>query len=657
MENLQSNDKTSGVNWNPIAAIFLISFGLYTNTLNFEFVLDDKIVVTNNEFTKRGFDGIADIFTHDSMTGFFGQDKNLVAGGRYRPLSMATHAIEWQLFGDEPLFYHFTNVVLYAISGILLYLVLLNLFPLTSVWYLSIPFIAALLFQVNPLHTEVVANIKSRDEILSIVFALLSFYYLLKYIRNNQTRLLPMAGALFFFGLLSKESAIVFVGIIPLFIYVLNKEITLSRLAVPVGVLLLSGFLYVAMRYAVIGGVKTEIASELMNNPFLDATATEQWATVFYVLFMYLKLLWVPHPLTHDYYPKQIEITGFSDPIVILSLLLHAGLVVLFLYGIKKRNFYGLIAGIYLGGIFLYSNMLFPIGTFMNERFLYVPSIGIALVTAYWIYNFIKSKQLRMTLFTVLIVGYSVKTFSRNYAWESDTTLAITDVEYSSNSAKCNMSAGLAYIDLADVERKDHQKKKYLNLAIKHLNKSLEIYPTYSPPILLLGNAYTNLKNYDKAISYYETCLKSKTQINFALQNLEFVGQEATNENKFELAEKVYLIYLQYKADPKIEEKLGELYGKNMGQLEKSILHLNNAYNALPNDPNIIQKLGVAYAISGRGHEAISLFKKGTKLDEGNANLWLNLGYAYAGVGNDEESKRCLLKAYELDPSLKPTNN
>ena len=53
MENLQSSDLEIKLNWTPILAIFFISFGLYANTLNFDFVLDDKIVITNNEFTKK----------------------------------------------------------------------------------------------------------------------------------------------------------------------------------------------------------------------------------------------------------------------------------------------------------------------------------------------------------------------------------------------------------------------------------------------------------------------------------------------------------------------------------------------------------------------------------------------------------------------------
>jgi len=79
-----------------VIIIFLIGFGLYANTLSHDYTLDDKIVITENEFTKSGFAGIPDILTTDVFVGFYGVDKNLVTGKRYRPLSLVTFAIEYK---------------------------------------------------------------------------------------------------------------------------------------------------------------------------------------------------------------------------------------------------------------------------------------------------------------------------------------------------------------------------------------------------------------------------------------------------------------------------------------------------------------------------------------------------------------------------------
>ena len=194
-----------------------------------------------------------------------------------------------------------------------------------------------------------------------------------------------------------------------------------------------------------------------MNNPFLGADSSDKWATILYVLFIYVKLLFVPHPLTHDYYPKQIEITGWADPLVIFSILIHIGLLLLFVNGLRKRRS-APSTSITIKSI--YSNLLFPIGTFLNERFLYVPTLGLALLIAYLIVTFIKSKQAQTALVLILFSLYSFKTYNRNFAWENDSTLAITDIENSGNSAKCNMSAGAALIEPLIVKEKTLKRKK-----------------------------------------------------------------------------------------------------------------------------------------------------------------------------------------------------
>ena len=96
--------------------ISILCFIYYGNTLVNDYALDDTLVLTDNQFTKAGFKGLPDIFKYDSFTGFFGKEKNLVAGGRYRPLSLASLAIEYQFFGKNPFISHFVDIVLYIIT-------------------------------------------------------------------------------------------------------------------------------------------------------------------------------------------------------------------------------------------------------------------------------------------------------------------------------------------------------------------------------------------------------------------------------------------------------------------------------------------------------------------------------------------------------------
>jgi tetratricopeptide (TPR) repeat protein len=647
------NMKFFSQNKNAVLLIGFLGFLLYSNTLTHGFVLDDKIVITENQFTKQGVSGIRDIFTHDSMTGFFGKDKKLVAGGRYRPLSMAIHAIEWELFGETPSVYHFINVVCYAFTGILLFFVLLQFFPNNEKSIFGLAFIATAIFVAHPLHTEVVANVKSRDELLSILLALVSFGLVLKWLKSQKVGLLIVSALIFLLSLLSKESSVVFVGIVPLAIYTLMPKKTIKELVVATTPFFAMTLVYLAIRFMVIDSPNTEIAKELMNNPFLNASSSEQYATIFLTLIYYLKLSFFPHPLTHDYYPTQIPIVGWDDSLVLLSVFLHLALFGFGIVGLLKRNIWGFVILTYFGGLLLYSNLLFPIGTFMNERFLYVPTIAISVFLA-WSLLKIKVTNISLGVVAVLLLLYSFKTVDRNFAWETDETLALTDIEVSSESAKCNMAAGLAKIDLSKEERREAKKKILLLDGVKYLQRSLEIYPSYFPPMILSGNAYSMLKDYKTAYSFYENCLKMNPGDNNTLQNLEYVAQEATADGQFEIAKDAMILYLKFReGDAGINEKLGELYGKNLQRPDLGLPFLLRANELNPNDDGIVQKIGVAYAVSGNNNEAINWFKKGVELDSMNARLYLNLGVAYQFQGELIKSQGYIDKAFELEPGLR----
>ena len=98
--------------WKPYLVLTILTFILYSNTLNHSFVWDDTLVLTENKFTLQGINGISNIFKYDTFVGYFWKDKtktieqvqkemNYVTGGRYRPLSLVTFALEVQFFGKK----------------------------------------------------------------------------------------------------------------------------------------------------------------------------------------------------------------------------------------------------------------------------------------------------------------------------------------------------------------------------------------------------------------------------------------------------------------------------------------------------------------------------------------------------------------------------
>ncbi len=187
-----------------------IAFLLYANTLNHDYTVDDGTVMQNNKIVKKGVSAIPEIFTTAYRKGFWDRNESL-----YRPLSVAMFAVEWQIAPENPSIGHWVNVLLYVLTAWVLFRFLVNLFK--DDWLFA--FIATLIYVIHPIHTEVVANIKSRDEILCFLFLILSFNSFLKFL--DRAKPFYALGVLFYFilSLLSKESSVTAIAIFPLIAY------------------------------------------------------------------------------------------------------------------------------------------------------------------------------------------------------------------------------------------------------------------------------------------------------------------------------------------------------------------------------------------------------------------------------------------------------
>src|SRR5262245_34032743 len=104
--------------WRQLSVLALLAIGLYIQTLSFSNVLDDTILITKNKFTQKGIAGIPEILGNETFKGHFGEQKELVEGGRYRPLSMVSFALEKSVTGGNVAISHLINVLLYALTGI-----------------------------------------------------------------------------------------------------------------------------------------------------------------------------------------------------------------------------------------------------------------------------------------------------------------------------------------------------------------------------------------------------------------------------------------------------------------------------------------------------------------------------------------------------------
>ena len=635
--------------------IFFSAILLYFNTFNHKYALDDSIVITDNIYTKNGISGIKDIFKNDSFTGFFKEKKDLVPGGRYRPLSIATFALEYEFFGENPGISHIINVIFYALTGILIFIIFSKLTSSSSSknYFLSLPLICSLLFIFHPVHTEVVSNIKGRDELLALIFSLAALLFTINNHNSIKIKYLLLAGISFFLALLSKENAIIFALIIPLTVYFFTKSSSKKIFVIEIP-LLLSASLFLYIRYKVLGEMSSAPSGELMNNPFLFASVPQKYATIFYTLGVYFRLMFFPHPLTFDYYPYHIELVNLTNIWVIISLMVYVLLIVITISGFRKKTIlsYGIL--LYLLPLILVSNLIFNLGTFMNERFAYFSSLGFCIIIA-WFLAYILPGILNKSICRIIIpifllfflILYSTKTISRNKAWENDFTLFTTDVKISSNSAKSNCSAGGILLEEAQIIGNKEKRNSYLEQSLKYLNKAIIIHPEYVDALRLLGNAHFILnKDIEKSIYYYKKVLLRSPLDETTYKNINLVLNDYNNvDHKIT----IYKEILQINSNRfDISYKLGNLYGKYKSDIPKALIYLKMAASINPDNKNVCKDLGVAYGISGQFSESIKWLKKAIMLEPDDHTLYTNLGITYQRMGNLSKANEYFLMARKM---------
>jgi hypothetical protein len=291
--------------------IGIVGLVFYCTSINNEHALDDGIIIHQNDHVIKGRKGIWSILTKDAFESFYRlmNATDQLAGGRYRPLSVVSFAIEQEFLGSyrsglynqaadlngnglldkgpvqvrnqvtglmeekyefnefidtnnngaveqgecvmcwdtnknfkndveedvnvDGVFNevdcqvagafvrHFTNIWTFALGCMLLYLVFARYFFRENQ---DLAFLAALLFTMHPIHTEAIANVKSRDEIFSLIFISLTFLYTFWFNETKKTKHLIWACAMFFLALLSKEYAVMLLLLIPLAIYTFTKN-------------------------------------------------------------------------------------------------------------------------------------------------------------------------------------------------------------------------------------------------------------------------------------------------------------------------------------------------------------------------------------------------------------------------------------------------
>lgn len=603
-------------NYLPIILIFIVAILPYLQSKNFDYAWDDKLYV-NNSFIQEGWDGFVKIFTQDGYQGL--PEAGRPTGKFYRPIPMAIFAAEQAVWGESPGKQHIVNAFFHAVTALLLFFILVFFFPIHTSkrsWYLSIPFIATLLFVVHPVISEAVVNLKNRDLVLGALFALLSLWLFLQYSVQDKKGYLwwLLASFAYFLSLLCKAGYTApFLVLTPLAIYIYHKKLHRTIGYAFVGVLI-PHLLALGIRSLVIGKFSVPLASShsiarfntIAANPFLDMSFSEKYASIVFSMGYYLKLLFLPYPLTHNYAVYHFPIMNWGDISVILSLIINGILVGLTVWLLLKRHFISFALLFYFASLSTALNIVGVTGSIVGERHTYLPLMGFCMIVAYLLVRTIPNKlgskgDFVKWLYIPIVILFFALTYQRLPAWQNDETLFLTDVKVSKNSAGANLSAGFTYGKKAEKATNTVQQVNYVEKAYQHLKKSVDIYPGYGVNLQTLAAIlpFVNRPLSEKIISFKKV-IQSGANDAGIYDKLDMTTHALQNEKERQAAVQFYQQLIQLDKENYLAcQRMARLYQHYSQDCLTAIQYYNQALERNAEDMASLLERNKCYRTTG----------------------------------------------------------
>ncbi|HVE71415.1 MAG TPA: hypothetical protein VNI54_08615 [Thermoanaerobaculia bacterium] len=533
--------------------IFIATFAAYWSSLGNHYALDDQLVIQRNVAVLRGVSGIGEILTsHVYQSYFEGAGGHAAPSNRhYRPLPVMVYAVEQSLFGrtlgdeyrvlreeflnpapnrppgelekrmvemerridqahlDIAFERHFIHVLFYAVAMVVMFIFLsrylLAAIPLAG-------FIATLLYALHPIHTEVVANLKSLDEIFSILFILATGIFVFEWDRTRKPWAMALAMLSLVLALLSKEYAVLAPALMGAALMLVRRRKFRAAL-VSVLPLLIPIVLYLVVRKAMVGEFSPAAygPADLIIDPFSKLRTGEAegsiLATKIDMMDENLRLLVWPHPLSADYSYGAFWYRSFGDWRVWLSFLIHATLAALTFLAWRRRHVLAFAGIVYFAFMGLVQA---GIGVSVGERLAFHHSLAFAILLGWGIAKL--PRPVAIAVCVAIAIPYGVLTYLRNPVWKNDRTLFLTDVKTVPDATFANGKAGSAILNealdrLAERNRQNRplspQDREFVKeraaAALVYLRKSVEIHSTYAGAWISIGIAHYYREEFDQS--------------------------------------------------------------------------------------------------------------------------------------------------------------
>ncbi len=627
--------------WLCPALIFVLAILVYAPTLGNGFPYDDRLAIVQNRLI-RNLRDVPRMLTSDYWAGV---DLPYVLGETrlYRPLVIVSFALNYAVGGLNPIGYHAVNLLLHGAVSLAVYALGRRL-----LFTRAGATVAAALFAVHPLHTEVVAGIVGRAELLMALGVLLA---LVGYFQGGMAGRLGSLAA-FAMGLLSKEQAAVVPVLLGLYDFYAGRQsvrsprwtvlarTTSQRLMPYIGVL----GAYLWLRAWVLGGAAAPSPS-ILDNPLVHAPLAPRLLTAMVVAGRYLSLCLWPFPLSPDYSLNQIPLaTSPLDARLLLAVLLWGSILFLATRSSRRGNeTVGFSVAFILLTFLPAANLLIPIGTIMGERLFYLPSVGLCWLAglgwqeglsrinrpALW-----RSAWAGLCLVLVVFIGQSVR-YGR--IWRDDRTLFAYAVEVAPRSARAHYVLGNSLLPLRDKKAE----------AISHLRRATEIYPEYIEAWDGLGRGYSDTGQWAQASAAFRKAISLNPDYPDPYNNL---GVVHARQQRWDEAMAAFRQAVTLRPDlAEAHRNLGDIY-EYRGWTEAA--QAERTLEVQPTDPLAWLRAGSIFLRLGWAEEALGALREAVRRDPTLPEARLALAQAYDTLNRPREAAEAYEAVLRISPQL-----
>lgn len=569
--------------WPFYLALFLGAVLLYGWTATFDWGLDDHFsygAVQNANNNMNNIDAV--------LNQKFGED--------YRPVTILSFWLEGKLFnGLLPGRAHFINALIFG-----LLLIQIFRFSLYGKYFsndkilVAFALLTTLIFLVHPMHVSVVANIKSRDNLLSMLLGITSSIHFLYFLNNRQWWRIIFIPLFLLLAFLSKSDSYIFI-IFPILYALFFSKINWKMFAFVVLIVIFLG--------QVIPQIKSNIISDhiegsIVSRVYLDSPLFENDSLInrlslsLTTMLYYFKFFILPFGHYVYYGIDQIPLLPLFSPLNILSFFIHLFLFIFCILKFKTNRVYLFSLMFYFLAIGYASNLPVIVSGVLTDRYNFIGSLGMCMFVSALAIEYLNISYwkdlFKKWIVAVLIIfaGFAVY---RTSAWKNTKTLLLRDIDDVTKSAHTNLMLSSEYINEVifnnlSTEEADYcmtEAIRYIDRglkvtdknpflyqnsgitsiyfgnnaeAVRYLKKSFELDSTIMSTANYIGIAYRNMNQIDSALHYFEYAMNNTNM--FTYQSNNFVSMLIRKERFEAVDSTLNVLKMRFPNDKYLESKI-----------------------------------------------------------------------------------------------------